>query len=522
MDSLSKIHELSFSTGGIFAVVLVCISILTRLARPGKRYNKAKVVRVSKTTLQSWLTWDTPPYLSLGKYIKEGYYSINKPLGKPFAIPMCGMENTILPPKYLSVLKGEDRKDLSLCQGFEDMFNMTVTTGKAGRHDIVEIDVVATYINPRLSQLLPHMLSQTDYAFDLVVGDKPEWKKFNTADLCFDLVFAETARVLVGEELCRNPAYIKAIINYSKSFLMSGFMWPIRPPNWGPIRDFFYWLFTWGLRRDVNRVFEFLIPLINRRLQELETSKKSEGGKEEHIDLIQGLLQMKIPEAAERTPLRHAHRVIHLSFAASAVSSALMMHTFHQMLMTPEHIPALREEITNALKENGGWTEKALLEMRLLDSTIRELLRLNPPSVFVGQRTIMSPTYRFDDTLTLPAKTRIAFPVMEIHTDQDNYPEPMRFNPYRFIGSGPGAEGAKAASRITEDYLAFGYGKQACPGRFLAIRQMKLILAKLFLNYEFQWAGGPTKAPKKLNRQIVEGQIFPDMSTKVEIRKRLT
>jgi hypothetical protein len=32
------------------------------------------------------------------------------------------------------------------------MFNMTVTSGKAGRHDHVEIDVVAKYINPKLSE----------------------------------------------------------------------------------------------------------------------------------------------------------------------------------------------------------------------------------------------------------------------------------------------------------------------------------------------------------------------------------
>lgn len=207
------------------------------------------------------------------------------------------------------------------------------------------------------------------------------WKKFNTADLCFDLVFAETARVLSGEELCQNPEYIEAIVDYSKSFLMSGFMWPIRPPNWGPIRNWLYWLCTWRLRRDIKRAFRFIIPLINSRLKELEATGNNVEGADLHLDMIQGLLTMNIPQPEERTPVRHAHRVLHMSFAASAVSSALMMHTIHQTLMTPEYVPELRQEITNALKEHGGWTEKALLEMHLLDSFIRELLRMNPPSV---------------------------------------------------------------------------------------------------------------------------------------------
>ena len=36
----------------------------------------------------------------------------------------------------------------------------------------------------------------------------------------------------------------------------------------------------------------------------------------------------------------------------------------------------------------------------------------------------------------------------------------------------------------TEDSLGFGLGSQACPGRFLAVNQIKLLLAKLLLNYD--------------------------------------
>lgn len=76
----------------------------------------------------------------------------------------------------------------------------------------------------------------------------------------------------------------------------------------------------------------------------------------------------------------------------------------------------------------------------------------------------------------------------------------------------------KQNARLTKAHTCrFGYGKQACPGRFLAIRQVKLVLAKLFHGYDIRWAGKP---PKKISRQVVEGQIFPDISTQVCLRKR--
>jgi cytochrome P450 len=81
--------------------------------------------------------------------------------------------------------------------------------------------------------------------------------------------------------------------------------------------------------------------------------------------------------------------------------------------------------------------------------------------VVTGQRTILSNNFRFDDQLILPRHTRIAFPALQIHTDADNYPDPLRFNPYRFMG-GKANEGnshssqgeSVAAFRIDDKYLS--------------------------------------------------------------------
>jgi hypothetical protein len=48
------------------------------------------------------------------------------------------------------------------------------------------------------------------------------------------------------------------------------------------------------------------------------------------------------------------------------------------------------------------------------------------------------------------------------------------------------------------------------------VRRVKLILAKLFHGYEIGWAGKPTREIKSM---VVEGQMFPDISTAVRFRK---
>ena len=158
----------------------------------------------------------------------------------------------------------------------------------------------------------------------------------------------------------------------------------------------------------------------------------------------------------------------------------------------------------------------------------------------------MKDIYNFDSHLNLPAGTRTTFPALSIHTEMYNHPDPMRFDPYRFIarridnGGSGNSVGAfhvdnkylswvhltTYPSRSTHSYLVvlskstshslhndvqqearlikaptyrFGYGKQACPGRFLAIRQVKLFFTKLFHGYDIHWAGKP---PKKISLRI--------------------
>lgn len=42
----------------------------------------------------------------------------------------------------------------------------------------------------------------------------------------------------------------------------------------------------------------------------------------------------------------------------------------------------------------------------------------------------------------------------------------------------------------TADFPAFGYGHHACPGRFFAAHEVKLVMCHLLLKYDWRLAGG--------------------------------
>lgn len=99
-----------------------------------------------------------------------------------------------------------------------------------------------------------------------------------------------------------------------------------------------------------------------------------------------------------------------------------------------------------------------------------------------------------NSTINIPRGTIIALPVDQVHYDEDVYPQARTFNPFRFVVPEPrpgelakGEATGKAAVTLDDAFLGFGAGKHACPGRFFAVHEMKLMAAFALLNYEVEY-----------------------------------
>lgn len=75
-----------------------------------------------------------------------------------------------------------------------------------------------------------------------------------------------------------------------------------------------------------------------------------------------------------------------------------------------------------------------------------------------------------------------------IATDPDTFSANSNlFDGHRFFRlreSNKASESAFKMGMATEDSLGFGLGSQACPGRFFAVNQMKLMLSKFLTSWD--------------------------------------
>jgi cytochrome P450 len=99
--------------------------------------------------------------------------------------------------------------------------------------------------------------------------------------------------------------------------------------------------------------------------------------------------------------------------------------------------------------------------------------------------------YTFSDGTYIPAGTMLALPVYTIGRDPELFPNPDVFNPYRFVNKRHDGENDHLQfTSVTNGTMAFGSGKHACPGRFFAALEIKLLMIELLKRFDFRAVPG--------------------------------
>lgn len=196
--------------------------------------------------------------------------------------------------------------------------------------------------------------------------------------------------------------------------------------------------------------------------------------------------------------------------AGYETSSTTLSFCLYELAINKSLQKRLQDEIDNILaKHKGEISYESLKEMTYMDQVVQETLRKYPP-VAVLSRECVSDYLLKEGNLLIKKGTRISIPLYGLHYDPEYYPEPDRFDPERFSDE-------MKRSRHHYTWLAFGEGPRNCIGMRFGLLQVKIGLATLLSNYNFDRTE-ETQVPIKLsNKSFVTS---PQDGIKIRISKR--
>nr|BBG28474.1 cytochrome P450 monooxygenase Cle4 [Aspergillus versicolor] len=386
----------------------------------------------------------------------------------------------ILPNRYAHEIRNNDL--LSFRDGLEKDFLTTVPGLEALFTGTFHNDIVwdtASAFSRKIGLLIEPLSTETGIFLQENWSEDTEWHTIPLNESMQFLIAQLTARIFVGNELCRNRDWIQLALGYTANRAAA-----IKELHqYGRLIPIVHWFLPScrALRACVRNARPLVEGILNTH------RKKHQGEqKEESLDALSW-----IDGVAGETGVKYDPTLtqLRLAYAAVHTTSDMMTKVLAAICEHDELVKPLREEIVAVVKEH-GWTEAALAKMLLLDSVLKETQRLEPLASFTLSR-IAREGVTLNDGTRVPKGTQARLTTDNMW-NSGIYPEAARFDGYRFVklrdqdtATGASSGGLSFVS-VSANHMGFGYGKHACPGRFFAGAETKIALCHILLKYDLE------------------------------------
>ncbi|WP_377267803.1 cytochrome P450 [Peterkaempfera sp. SMS 1(5)a] len=230
----------------------------------------------------------------------------------------------------------------------------------------------------------------------------------------------------------------------------------------------------------------------NRELEAARNLLRTEVGGiiEEHRanpDAYEDLLSMLLEtrdEAGEPLPENELlSEIIGLLAAGSETTGVTMSWLFHELGQNPDLERRLHEEV-DAVLDGGPITSEHIPRLVFARNLVSETLRLYHPGWLVTRQT--TEPVRLGD-FDLPAGRHVLWSIYALHRDPDIYPDPLRFDPDRWLPERP--QPPRGA------FIPFGSGKRMCIGDAFAMTESVIMTALIASRWRMRPVAGETVRP---------------------------
>ncbi|KAI0410100.1 cytochrome P450 [Xylaria palmicola] len=393
---------------------------------------------------------------------------------------------------------------------YADMFGFKHTMDKL-EHNTSDHKVIRTRLYSRvlqvmgpdhLNSLYPHLVIRLKTDLDKLMRHE------SSSQDGISLPVARTARQLAsrmmsliffGEALSSDAAFSDALLRYPQDMVKCMGAFQIVPSILSPF-----------IHAIITKRGKAMHIIQNRLLGHLNThhSKWIEPENTKQLTILYNMTD--VAETSDYwNPSLLAQSLLGIWFAASHQPWMNLHFIILEMCVRKECQAAIRRELGQSMPLD----YKRLEQLPLLDSFIKETVRLNPLDKLAIRRKALE-SYTFSDgSISVPAGATVCTSAYDQMHNPEVYPNPNSFEATRYLSNDDVKQ--SRFTDISESFPVWGYGSLACPGRIHASLVIKLVLSELLLNYDLS-----LENEKARTRWSWETFTMPYESTRVILKRR--
>ncbi len=201
-----------------------------------------------------------------------------------------------------------------------------------------------------------------------------------------------------------------------------------------------------------------------------------------------------------------AGNVLTMLLAGEDTTANTLAWMIYLLRRHPETLRRAQAEVRALALDSRDFTPDHLAALDYLEACAHETMRLKPVGPFQVIEALRETSIA---GIRVPEHTGVWCVMRGDSLSERHFPNAQAFQPERWLAAGAGA--ASAAKRVS---MPFGAGPRVCPGRYLALLEIKMAMAMLLTHFEIDAVTTPDGG------EAVEHLAFTMMPVELKMRLR--
>ena len=199
-------------------------------------------------------------------------------------------------------------------------------------------------------------------------------------------------------------------------------------------------------------------------------------------NLIEAMIAARDTPGSGLSDTDVAENVLTMLLAGEDTTANTLAWMIWLLSRNPRSLERARDEVRGVLgAERLATRYEQLSALPFIEACTNETMRLKPVVPLITSQAARDTVVA---GLEIPAGTLVMCLMRPGAVDERHFPRPAQFDPERWLGADRGpARAAASAKRIA---MPFGAGPRLCPGRYLALLEIKMVIAMLLAGFQIE------------------------------------